>query len=144
MDFKDLEIFKGKTVADLSEEIYRNSVDKRNQIDIITSELRALVSGINEAVTIVPLIKDQLDVGVKNDEQLLKLMAIIQRWTSKSESSSESGNGFLLSEEEKQLLLKEIEDANKEDSKISKKIKEGEKTCVAGRNHEEAWMQITN
>ena len=131
MDFKDLEIFKGKTVADLSEEIYRNSVDKRNQIDIITSELRALVSGINEAVTIVPLIKDQLDVGVKNDEQLLKLMAIIQRWTSKSESSSESGNGFLLSEEEKQLLLKEIEDANKEDSKISKKIKEGEKDVLS-------------
>ena len=131
MDFKDLEIFKGKTVADLSEEIYRNSVDKRNQIDIITSELRALVSGINEAVTIVPLIKDQLDVGVKNDEQLLKLMAIIQRWTSKSESSSESGNGFLLSEEEKQLLLKEIEDANKEDSKISKKIKEGENDVLS-------------
>ena len=131
MDFKDLEIFKGKTVADLSEDIYRNSVDKRNQIDIITSELRALVSGINEAVTIVPLIKDQLDVGVKNDEQLLKLMAIIQRWTSKSESSSESGNGFLLSEEEKQLLLKEIEDANKEDSKISKKIKEGEKDVLS-------------
>ena len=131
MDFKDLEIFKGKTVADLSEEIYRNSVDKRNQIDIITSELRALVSGINEAVTIVPLIKYQLDVGVKNDEQLLKLMAIIQRWTSKSESSSESGNGFLLSEEEKQLLLKEIEDANKEDSKISKKIKEGEKDVLS-------------
>ena len=131
MDFKDLEIFKGKTVADLSEEIYRNSVDKRNQIDIITSELRALVSGINEAVTIVPLIKDQLDVGVKNDEQLLKLIAIIQRWTSKSESSSESGNGFLLSEEEKQLLLKEIEDANKEDSKISKKIKEGEKDVLS-------------
>jgi len=131
MDLKEIEIFGGKNASQLAEEIYRNSLDKRNQIDVIISELRSLVKGLNDAVMIVPLIKDQLDVGVKNDEQLLKLFAIIQRINANNENANSSdGGGMLISDEEKAAIMKEIEESQKINKKIDKKIQEGESSVL--------------
>jgi hypothetical protein len=53
------------------------------------------------------LIKEYYDVGVKNDEQLVKLAAIIQKLIVKGEASGE-GNNMILSDDEKKQLMEDV------------------------------------
>lgn len=108
----DIEIFKGKTFSGLCQDIYKNSQNNRNQVDILISELRALVKNLNDAIIIVPLIKDYLDISVKNDDHLIKLAAIVQRLMNKQASSTDGS--YQLSEDEKAQLLEAIEEAGAE------------------------------
>jgi hypothetical protein len=55
---------------------------------------------------IVPLIKEYLEISVKNDEQLIKMATIIQRIM--NNTAGESG-GFGISDEEKAQLLAELD-----------------------------------
>ena len=71
------------------------------------SELRTLIKTVNDAVIIVPLIKDYYDVGIKNDEQLVKLAAVVQRLVAKGEASGE-GPAMVLSEDERKQLMEEV------------------------------------
>ena len=97
------EIFKGKTFSDLLKEIYDNSTKKEKQINSLIQELRPLVKNIGDATVIVPLIKEYLDVGVKNDDHLIKMRAM-----SRTESD---GGEFQLTDEERQQLLTEVENS---------------------------------
>jgi hypothetical protein len=103
----NFEIYKGKNFSGLCKDIVKNSESKKDQIDILISELRTLIKTVNDAVIIVPLIKDYYDVGVKNDEQLVKLAAIIQRLVAKGESSGEGGM-MLLSEDDRKQLMEDV------------------------------------
>ena len=67
----------------------------------------AIIKTVNDAVIIVPLIKEYYDVGIKNDDQLVKLAAVVQRLVGKGQESGE-GNGMILSEEEKKQLMDEV------------------------------------
>ena len=78
----DFEIYKGKKFSDLCKDIYKNSNEKKNQIDIVIGELRPLITGVNEALMVVPLIKEYFDVGVRNDDALIKLLSVVQRYAS--------------------------------------------------------------
>lgn len=106
MDF-NFEIYKGKNFSSLCKDIVKNSESKKDQIDVLISELRTLIKTVNDAVIIVPLIKDYYDVGVKNDEQLIKLAAVVQRLVAKGEASGE-GTGMILSEEDRKQLMDEV------------------------------------
>ncbi len=106
MDF-NFEIYKGKNFSSLCKDIVKNSESKKDQIDVLISELRTLIKTVNDAVIIVPLIKDYYDVGVKNDEQLIKLAAVVQRLVAKGEASGE-GAGMILSEEDRKQLMDEV------------------------------------
>ncbi len=55
----------------------------------------------------IALIKEYLDVAVKNDDHLVKLTAIVQRYISTKQTIS--GADGLLSDEEKQQLLQVAE-----------------------------------
>jgi len=72
-------IFGKKTFSDLLKEIYDNSKAKDRQITTLISELKPLMTDIGEARLVVPMIKEYLEVGVKNDEHLIKMAAIVQR-----------------------------------------------------------------
>jgi hypothetical protein len=98
-------IFKNKKFSDLLSEIYDNQKRKQDQISVLISELKPLIQDIGDATLIVPLIKEYLDLGIKNDEQLIKIATIIQRVVKSNETS---GGGELISEEEKAQLMKEI------------------------------------
>lgn len=87
-DFSEIELFKGKNLSDLFEEIYTNSKNKRDQIKELIASLSPLIEGIGDATLLVPLIKDYLDIGVKNDEQLVKLAQIVQRVSSDKKAAS--------------------------------------------------------
>lgn len=106
------EVFGGKSFANLLEDIYTNSAKKKKQIEILINELRPLIQNVNEAAVIVPLIKDYLEVGVRNDEQLVKMAAVFQKYAAAEDRvdilSKTGGGGGILSEQEKEDLLKEV------------------------------------
>ena len=106
MDKND-ELFKGTSFADLMSDVYHNSKKKDRQINQLISQLQPLIKNASDATIIVPLIKEYLDVAVKNDDHLVKLTAIVQRYISTKQTLSNDDS--LLSEEEKQQLLKVAE-----------------------------------
>jgi len=100
---EDYEIYKGKNFSDLCKDIVKNSEEKKNQVDILITDLREMIKTIADATMLVPLLKEYFDVGVRNDEQLIKLAAIIQRIMS-GKASEEGANSTLTDEEKKQLM----------------------------------------
>lgn len=108
----DIEIFKGKTFSDLCKDIVKNSEEKKNQIDILVTDLREMIKTINDATMIVPLLKEYFDVGVRNDEQLIKLAAIIQRLMV-NKGGGEEGGAMMLTEDERKQLMNTIEETAK-------------------------------
>ena len=75
----DKEIFKGKKLSDLFEEIYNNSRETKAQVKGLIGELKPLIENIGDATLLVPMIKEYMEIGVKNDEHLIKLATVIQR-----------------------------------------------------------------
>ena len=128
----DTEIFEGKTFSSLVKDIYFNSNNKKEQINQLIKDLRSMVKDVGSATVIAPMIKDYIDVGIKNDDQLVKLSAVLQRFISGTSGSNEDG-GFSggLSEAEKEELLnnvkKEIDDLEKTEKLIEKQEKKIEK-----------------
>ncbi len=110
----DFELYKGKKYSSLLKDVVVNSEQKKDQIDILVSDLRSMIKTPNDALVVVPLIKDYLDVSVRNDEQLVKLAAVVQRILG-SQNQGEDGNmGMLLSEDERKQLMGEVEKITKE------------------------------
>ena len=101
-------VFKNKSFSDILEEIYNNQNKKSKQISGLISELKPLISDIGDATLIVPLIKEYMDIGVRNDEQLIKMATIVQR--ALNNSSSEDSMG--ITEEEKNQLMEELDKLN--------------------------------
>jgi hypothetical protein len=122
MDF-DIEIFKGKKFSDLMKDIYANSSKKDRQINMLIAELRPLIKNVGDATVIVPLIKEYLEVGVKNDEHLVKLAAVVQRLVSTNNRvQAETGNSWMLSEEEKKQLMNELDSITDADKVINAQV----------------------
>jgi hypothetical protein len=100
----DTEIFGSKKFSDLLKDIYENQKKKDRQINLLIADLKPLITNISDAALLVPVIKDYMEVSVKNDEHLVKMAAVVQRMVS---NKTEEGSSFL-TEEEKDALLKEI------------------------------------
>ena len=113
----DIVIFEGKTSSDVFKEIYSNSKKKDKQINSLIAELKPLIQNIGDAPVVVPLIKEYLEIGVKNDEHLIKMMAVIQRINNNAASSG--GDSLLTDEELKQLQQIAEEVAQNEPKKKS-------------------------
>ena len=101
-------IFGKKKFSDILSEIYYNQKKKEKQITGLISELKPLVSDIGDATLIVPLIKDYMEIGVRNDEQLIKMATIVQR----ALNNSGDGDSLGITEEEKNQLMEELEKLN--------------------------------
>ena len=119
MKSKD-EIFEGKSFQDLTKDIYKNTTDRRKQIDLLVSEIHGFITTIDDVVMVAPIIKEYMDVAVKNDEHLVKLAGVIQRIIAKSSGGDEES--FLLSDQEKEDLIsalqEDVNDLQKESDKI--------------------------
>jgi len=107
---KDFKIFGDKNFSDLSQEIYENSKLKKTQIELLVQEVHGYIQGIEDIAIVGPILKELLDVGVKNDDNLLKLATVIQRIMSKHQVTDDS-DVSLLSEDEKEELMNSLEDA---------------------------------
>lgn len=107
---KDEEIFKGKTLSDIFQDIYKKSNEKDRQIKMLISELRPLIKNVGDATIIVPLIKEYMDTAVRNDDHIIKMAGIVQRLISTQQrNASLGGENYLISEEEKKQLLSELD-----------------------------------
>ena len=98
-------IFGDKKFSDILEEIYNNQKKKSEQVSSLISELKPLVQEIGDATLIVPLIKEYMEIGVKNDDALIKMATIIQRAVN---TTNEDG-GLGITDEEKEQLMAEME-----------------------------------
>lgn len=118
----DKEIFSGKTLSDLFGEIYDNSKETKGQVKALIGELKPLIENIGDATLIVPMIKEYMEIGVRNDEHLIKLATVIQR----IETAVAKGDGGEFDFSDLQDLLEEQEQVEQElDSKQEEKEEDG-------------------
>jgi hypothetical protein len=108
MDFNSITLFGKKTFADLLKEIHTNSSTKEKEIKSLIEGLKPFITSAGDAVIIVPLIKDYLDVSVKNDDLLIKMAGIVQR----AMNSSAGEDSMLISDAEKEMLFESIQQLN--------------------------------
>jgi len=113
---KDFNIFDDINFSDLSKEIYENSKLKKNQIELFIQEVHGYIQGIEDIATVGPILKELFEVGVKNDDNLLKLATIIQRIMNKT---NEVDDIELLTDKEKEELMSSLDEVADE---LNKKI----------------------
>ncbi len=106
MDFNQVTLFGNKTFADLLKEIYTNSKDKEKQISALIQGLKPLIETPGDATLIVPLIKEYMEIAVKNDEALIKMAGIVQR----AMMNAGANEDLLLSDADKEMLFKSLDD----------------------------------
>ncbi len=121
----DIEIFEGKTFQDLTKDIYENSKNKKLQLDLLIQEVHGLINGINDVALIGPIIKELMDVSVKNDEHLVKLASVLQRIITRSQSESDE-DSLGLSDQEKEELIQSLQETATDLQKESDKINDVE------------------
>jgi hypothetical protein len=97
-------IFKNKKFSDVLEEIYNNQKKKDQQVSALISELKPLISDIGDATLVVPLIKEYMEISVKNDDLLIKMAALAQR----AMQTQTTDGALTISDEEKEQLLSAI------------------------------------
>ena len=117
MDSLNQILFDDKSFGDLLKEIHGNQKKKAKQLASLIAELRPLVQSLGDATVVVPLIKEYMEISVKNDDQLIKMAAIVQRL---STGASNNGDGGLLTDDEMNQLMdvaeeiaKTVEEPNK-------------------------------
>ena len=121
-------LFDDKSFSDLLKEIHGNQKKKAKQLAQLISELRPLVQSLGDATVVVPLIKEYMEISVKNDDALLKMAAIVQRL---STGTASSGDGGLLTEEE----MAQLQDLTEE---IAKTVEEPKQLEIPQNDNEKS------
>ena len=117
MDSLNQILFDDKSFGDLLKEIHGNQKKKAKQLASLIAELRPLVQSLGDATVVVPLIKEYMEISVKNDDQLIKMAAIVQRL---STGATSSGDGGTLTEAE----MEQLQEVASEIAKTVEKPKE--------------------
>jgi len=106
----DFEVFEGKSLSGLFKDIYDNSTRNKEQLEVLMKEVVGFIKDGDTAVQIIPMLKEYLEINVKNDDQLVKMAAVVQRIIS-AESKGGAEDEFGLSEKEKEQLMGALEEA---------------------------------
>ena len=112
----EFELFKGKSLSGLFEDIYNNQVSKKQKISGLIEELKKMVRHAGDMGTLGPIIGGLVDSSVKNDDQLVKLATIATKIIA-ADKKTEGQEGFL-SAFEKEQLLKDLEDTKQEVERV--------------------------
>ena len=117
-------VFDDKTLSDVFKDIYRNTESKREQINTFVTKLVRQIRTPEDAAVISPIIKDFMEVNVKNDEHIVRIAQIAQRAIAIGTKAASSTD--LLTEEEKQQLLSniklEIDDLQQETTEVEDEL----------------------
>lgn len=106
MDFSSIKLFGKKNFADLLKEIHTNQKDKEVQLRSLIEGLKPLITSPGEATMIVPLIKEYMELAIKNDDALIKMAGIVQRAMNSKAADSEE----LLTDEDKEMLFSSLQE----------------------------------
>ena len=126
----DYEIFEGKSLSGLFKDIYKNTERNKTQLEVLMKEVTSFIKDGDTAVQIIPMLKEYLEINVKNDDQLVKMAAIVQRIMA-SEAKGGSDDEFGLSEAEKEQLLNAVEEVASDVQKHSDSLE--------GKNVFDSW-----
>lgn len=108
----DFELYPGKKLSDLFKDIYDNQTIKKRRISELINDIKGKISVAGDWAVLGPIIKDLVETSVKNDDSLVKLAAIVQRVM--SNAKQDISNNGILTEEEKQQLLKDLDEVKHE------------------------------
>jgi hypothetical protein len=117
------EIFDGKTFQDLTKDIYDNVKNKKLQLDLLVQEIHGFIQTIDDAILIAPVIKEIMDVSVKNDEHLVKLASVLQRIITRSMGGVDD-DSIVLTEQEKEELIETLQETVDDVQRKSDKMDE--------------------
>ena len=106
----NFEVFEGKSLSDVFKDIYDNSKRNKEQLEVLMKEVVGFIKDGDTAVQIIPMLKEYLEINVKNDDQLVKMAAVVQRIIS-AEQRGGSEDEFGLSDKEKEQLMGALEEA---------------------------------
>ena len=120
---QDYELFEGKSLSSLFKDIYDNSKHNKEQLEMLVKEVAGFIKDGDMAIQLIPMIKEYLDINVKNDEQLVKLATVVQRLIA-AEAKGGAESEFGLSEKEKEQLLTSIDEVVVDIQKKSDEISE--------------------
>jgi hypothetical protein len=112
----EFELFKGKSLGGLFEDIYNNQVSKKQKISSLIEELKKMVRHAGDMGSLGPIIGGLVDSSVRNDDQLVKLATIATKNIA-ADKKTEVQDGFL-TEFEKNQLLKDLEDTKEEVERV--------------------------
>ena len=117
----DFEVFEGKTLSDIFKDIYDNSNKNKQQLEVLMKEVVGFIKDGDTAVQIIPMLKEYLEINVKNDEQLVKLATIVQRMAT-AKVNTDADDEFGITDKEKEQLLASIQEVSNEVQDYSDKI----------------------
>tara|TARA_Y100000310_G_scaffold168501_1_gene168560 strand:+ start:288 stop:677 length:390 start_codon:yes stop_codon:yes gene_type:complete len=106
----NFEVFDGKSLSDLFKDIYDNSIRNKEQLEVLMKEVVGFIKDGDTAVQIIPMLKEYLEINVKNDDQLVKMAAVVQRIIS-AEQRGGADDEYGLSDKEKEQLMAALEGA---------------------------------
>ena len=114
-NFDDVTIFGNTSLSDLFKQIHKNNKDIDKQIGEFIDTMKPMATAnAGSATTLMPTVKDLIDVNVKNNEQLIKMAAIAQRAVSSNNSSVDS----LIDMSEIEALLAEQKNIQEQGKKL--------------------------
>ena len=106
-NFDDITIFGNTSLSDLFKQIHKNNKDIDKKIEDFIDTMKPMATAnVGNATNLMPVIKDLIDVNVKNNEQLVKMAAIAQRAAT---TNSNSGHELIDMSEIEALLAEQKE-----------------------------------
>ena len=102
-----------------------------------------MIKDAGSATVIAPMIKDYLDVSIKNDDQLVKLSAVLQRYINGASGGDDNagGGGGGLTDSEKEELLNSVknsmEDIQSDETNITSNLDSIIKKDSTGGTHKD-------
>jgi len=113
-NFDDVKLFGDTSLSDIFKQIHKNNKKIDGQIESLVTALKPLVSSAGEAVMVMPVVKDLIDVNVKNNDQLVKMAGIAQR----AASINASAGNELINMDEINALLEEQKAVQEQGQKL--------------------------
>ena len=106
-NFDDVTIFGNTSLSDLFKQIHKNNKDIDKKIEDFIDTMKPMATAnVGNATNLMPVVKDLIDVNVKNNEQLVKMAAIAQRAAT---SNTNSGTDLIDMSEIEALLAEQKE-----------------------------------
>ena len=112
----DFELFPGKSLNGLFQDIYNNQVHKKARISDLINDLKNMVRSPSDMGNLGPLINSLIDSSIRNDDHLVKLASIATKIVS-ADKKTEGQEGFL-SAFEKEQLLKDLEETKEQVERV--------------------------
>ena len=100
----EFEVYKGKKFSSLCRDIVSNTERRRVFIEEQLKRLTPMITTLGEAMAVYPLMTDLINASTKNDEQLVKFAAIIEKVVNRAEANGESPDSLLSDADIQELM----------------------------------------